>query len=89
MSREWIKMLEQQDHSFGKTPLTPEFELAIMHFWAAATELERQFSRQEIEAIPALSRVIHAAHKLPAAIGWHDVRPQPLTEAARVLPFSR
>jgi len=60
-----------------------------MNFWAAAIEMERQFSRQEIEAIPALSRVIHAAHMLPAAIGWHDVKPQPLTEAVRVLQFSR
>jgi hypothetical protein len=38
--------------------------------------MERSFSRQEIEAIPALSRTIAEAQLLPAAIGWDDVLPE-------------
>ena len=53
--------------------VTPELELAILRLWAAAMHMERSFSRQEIEAIPALSRTIAEAQLLPAAIGWDDV----------------
>ncbi|MFM7414901.1 MAG: hypothetical protein ACKO51_03795, partial [Alphaproteobacteria bacterium] len=56
--------------------VTPEFELAILRLWAAAMHMERSFSRQEIEAIPALSRTIAEAQLLPAAIGWDDVLPE-------------
>jgi hypothetical protein len=40
--------------------------------------MERSFSRQEIEALPELSRTITAAHLLPGAIGWDDVLPEQL-----------
>jgi hypothetical protein len=43
--------------------------------------LERSFSRQEIEAVPELSRAIAAANLLPAAIGWGDVVPEPVAKA--------
>jgi hypothetical protein len=56
--------------------VTPELELAILRLWAAAMHMERSFSRQEIEAIPALSRTIAEAQLLPAAIGWDDVLPE-------------
>ena len=56
--------------------VTPELELAILRLWAAAMHMERSFSRQEIEAIPALSRTITEAQLLPAAIGWDDVLPE-------------
>jgi hypothetical protein len=45
----------------------------VLSFWAAAMQLERSFSRREIEALPELARAIAAAHLLPAAIGWDDV----------------
>lgn len=57
----------------GEKLVTPELELAILRLWAAAMHMERSFSRQEIEAIPALSRTIAEAQLLPAAIGWDDV----------------
>ena len=57
----------------GENLITPELELAILRLWAAAMHMERSFSRQEIEAIPALSRTIAEAQLLPAAIGWDDV----------------
>lgn len=57
----------------GEKLVTPELELAILRLWAAAMHMERSFSRQEIEAIPALSRTISEAQLLPAAIGWDDV----------------
>jgi hypothetical protein len=41
--------------------------------------MERCFSRQEIEALPELSRAIASAHLLPAAIGWDDVLPENFT----------
>lgn len=56
--------------------VTPELELAILRLWAAAMHMERSFSRQEIEAIPALSRTIAEAQLLPEAIGWDDVLPE-------------
>ena len=56
--------------------ITPALELAILRLWAAAMHMERSFSRQEIEAIPALSRTIAEAQLLPAAIGWDDVLPE-------------
>jgi hypothetical protein len=58
--------------------LTPALELAILRLWAAAMHMERSFSRQEIEALPELSRTITAAHLLPGAIGWDDVLPEQL-----------
>jgi len=57
----------------GEKLVTPELELAILRLWAAAMHMERSFSRQEIEAIPALSRTIAEAQRLPASIGWDDV----------------
>jgi hypothetical protein len=60
----------------GDKLVTPELELAILRLWAAAMHMERSFSRQEIEAIPALSRTIAEAQLLPAAIGWDDVLPE-------------
>jgi hypothetical protein len=60
----------------GEKLVTPELELAILRLWAAAMHMERSFSRQEIEAIPALSRTIAEAQLLPAAIGWDDVLPE-------------
>ena len=57
----------------GDKLVTPELELAVLRLWAAAMHMERSFSRQEIEAIPALSRTISEAQLLPAAIGWDDV----------------
>jgi hypothetical protein len=57
----------------GEKIVTPELELAVLRLWAAAMHMERSFSRQEIEAIPALSRTIAEAQLLPAAIGWDDV----------------
>ena len=57
----------------GEKIVTPELELAVLRLWAAAMHMERSFSRQEIEAIPALSRTIPEAQLLPAAIGWDDV----------------
>ena len=60
--------------------VTPELELAILRLWAAAMHMERSFSRQEIEALPALSRAVAAAHLLPGAIGWDDVFPEHFIE---------
>jgi hypothetical protein len=59
--------------------VSPALELAILQLWAAAMHMERCFSRQEIEALPELSRAIASAHLLPAAIGWDDVLPENLT----------
>ncbi len=56
--------------------ITPELELAVLRLWAAAMHMERSFSRQEIEALPELSRAIAAAHLLPGSIGWDDVVPE-------------
>ncbi|MFO0466538.1 MAG: hypothetical protein ACK5ZB_04510 [bacterium] len=61
------------DEILGEKIVTPELELAVLRLWAAAMHMERSFSRQEIEAIPALSRTIAEAQLLPAAIGWDDV----------------
>lgn len=61
------------DDMLDEKLVTPELELAILRLWAAAMHMERSFSRQEIEAIPALSRTIAEAQFLPAAIGWDDV----------------
>ena len=44
-------------------------------------DVERRFSRQEIEALPELSRAIAAANLLPAAIGWDDVLSDQVTKA--------
>jgi hypothetical protein len=63
----------------GENLITPELELAILRLWAAAMHMERSFSRQEIEAIPALSRTIAEAQLLPSAIGWDDIIPEHFT----------
>ena len=44
-------------------------------------DVERRFSRQEIEALPELSRAIAAANLLPAAIGWDDLLSDQVTKA--------
>lgn len=61
--------------------VSPALELAILRFWAAAMHMERSFSRQEIDALPELSRAIAAAHRLPAAIGWDDVLSEQLMDS--------
>jgi hypothetical protein len=58
---------------YMKKPISPELELAVLHFWAAALQMERNFTQQEIAAIPELARVIEMAQALPSAIGWDDV----------------
>lgn len=58
----------------------PMLQLAVLNLWAAAMQVERNFSRREIEALPELSRTIQAAHLLPAAIGWDDVLTEQMTE---------
>lgn len=65
----------------GEKLITPALELAVLRLWAAAMHMERSFSRQEIEALPELSRAIAAAHRLPGAIGWDDVLPDQLKGA--------
>ena len=69
------------DDIFGQKLISPTLELAILGLWAAAMNLERSFSRQEIETLPELSRAIAAANLLPAAIGWGDVVPEPVMKA--------
>ena len=61
------------DDIAARNKVSPALELAVLRFWAAAMHMERSFSRQEIEALPELSRAIASAHRLPAAIGWDDV----------------
>ena len=61
------------DDIIGSKLITPTLELAVLGLWAAAMDVARRFSRQEIEALPELSRAIVAANQLPAAIGWDDV----------------
>ncbi|MFO0156886.1 MAG: hypothetical protein ACK53U_03860 [Alphaproteobacteria bacterium] len=65
----------------GEKLITPELELAVLRLWAAAMHMERSFSRQEIDALPELSRAIAAAHCLPGAIGWDDVLPDQFKDA--------
>jgi hypothetical protein len=67
------------ENILGENLITPELELAILRLWAAAMHMERSFSRQEIEAIPALSRTIAEAQLLPSAIGWDDIIPEHFT----------
>ncbi len=69
------------DDIVGQKLISPTLELAILGLWAAAMNLERSFSRQEIETLPELSRAIAAANLLPAAIGWGDVVPEPVVKA--------
>lgn len=69
------------DDIVGQKLISPTLELAILGLWAAAMNLERSFSRQEIETLPELSRAIAAANLLPAAIGWGDVVPEPVMKA--------
>ena len=69
------------DDIVGQKLISPTLELAILGLWAAAMNLERSFSLQEIEALPELSRAIAAANLLPAAIGWGDVVPEPVMKA--------
>ena len=69
------------DDIVGQKLISPTLELAILGLWAAAMHVERSFSRQEIEAVPELSRAIAAANLLPAAIGWGDVVPEPVMKA--------
>jgi hypothetical protein len=69
------------DDIVGQKLISPTLELAILGLWAAAMHVERSFSRQEIEALPELSRAIAAANLLPAAIGWGDVVPEPVVKA--------
>lgn len=66
-------MLEKQFEPYEERPVSPEMELAVLHLWAAALQMERSFGRQEIAAIPQLLRLIEVAHALPSAIGWDDV----------------
>ena len=66
-------MAREEFDPFDNEPISTELELAVLRFWAAAMQMERSFSRQEIEAIPGLSLAIEAAQSLPAAIGWDDV----------------
>ena len=69
------------DDTLGNKLITPTLELAVLGLWAAAMDVERRFSRQEIEAWPELSRAIAAANLLPAAIGWDDVLSDQVTKA--------
>lgn len=69
------------DDILGEKLVAPTLELAVLGLWAAAMHLERSFSRQEIEALPELSRAIAAAQLLPAAIGWDDVLSDQVTRA--------
>ena len=69
------------DDLLGNKLITPTLELAVLGLWAAAMDVERRFSRQEIEALPELSRAIAAAKLLPAAIGWDDVLSDQITTA--------
>ena len=69
------------DDIVGQKLISPTLELALLGLWAAAMNLERSFSRQEIETLPELSRAIAAANLLPAAIGWGDVVPEPVMKA--------
>jgi hypothetical protein len=69
------------DDTLGNKLITPTLELAVLGLWAAAMDVERRFSRQEIEALPELSRAIAAANLLPAAIGWDDVLSDHVTKA--------
>lgn len=69
------------ENTLGEKLVTPELELAVLAFWAAAMDVKRRFSRQEIEALPELSRAIAAAHLLPAAIGWDDVLADQIAQA--------
>jgi hypothetical protein len=68
------------DDIFGQKLISPTLELAILGLWAAAMNVERSFSRRDIEALPELSRAIAAAHLLPAVIGWDDVLPDQVTK---------
>lgn len=68
------------DDLLGNPLITPTLELAVLGLWAAAMDVERRFSRQEIEALPELSRAIAAANLLPAAIGWDDVLSDQVTK---------
>jgi hypothetical protein len=68
------------DDTLGDKLVAPTLELAILGLWAAAMNVERSFSRREIEALPELSRAIAAAHLLPAAIGWDDVLSDQVTK---------
>ncbi len=61
------------NEKLGGELIAPSLQLAILSLWAAAMHLERNFSRQDIEALPELSRAIQAARMLPTAIGWDDV----------------
>jgi hypothetical protein len=69
------------DDTLGNKLITPTLELAVLGLWAAAMDVERRFSRQEIEALPELSRAIAAANLLPTAIGWDDVLSDQVTKA--------
>ena len=69
------------DDTLGNKLMPPTLELAVLGLWAAAMDVERRFSRQEIEALPELSRAIAAANLLPAAIGWDDVLSDQVTKA--------
>ncbi len=68
------------DDTLGDKLVAPTLELAILGLWAAAMNVERSFSRREIEALPELSRTIAAAHLLPGVIGWDDVLPDQVTK---------
>jgi hypothetical protein len=68
------------DDIVAENMVSPALELAILRLWAAAMHMERSFSRQEIEALPALSRAVAAAHLLPGAIGWDDGFPEHFIE---------
>lgn len=74
--------MERDDYDpQGNEGTSPVLQLAILSFWAAVMHIEQNFSRQEIAALPELSRAIQAAHLLPAAIGWDDVLASYMVEA--------
>jgi hypothetical protein len=73
-------MAHEKFGNHDKEPVSPQLELAILHLWAAAMQIEQGFSRQEVESIRALSRAIDAIHSLPSAIGWDDVLPNYVLE---------
>lgn len=75
-------MAQEDFNPHDRRPISPALELAILNLWARAMEVERSFSRQDIEAIPELSRAIEAAKALPAAIGWDNVLSAYVLEAS-------
>jgi hypothetical protein len=65
-----------------RAAISPALELAVLSLWAAAIQMEKNFSRQEIEAVPGLTRAIENLRLLPASIGWE----KELTKYSTVAP---